>query len=559
MGILENLQEHQRKLFYGLWLLVSLIQAAGTGLFDDEAYYWVYSKYPDWGYFDHPPMIALLIKTGYSIFQNELGVRLLIVLMSVATIATIDSLTEKKNDKLFYAIILSMFLLQIGSIIAVPDVPLLFFIALFFLSYKKFITNFSAFNALLLGVITALMLYSKYHGVLIIICTLLSNIELFKKPTTYLAGVVAIGLFLPHLLWQYQHDFISVQYHLFERNATDYQLSFTTEYIFGQILLAGPLIGWLLLWAAGKHKPANKTEKALQWTFFGVYGLFFISTFKGRSEANWTVPALVSLIVLAHQYLNNHPIQSKWVMKLLLPSLVIVLAVRVYMLLDIAPLKFLKKDEFHKNKEWAAAVKNAAGDMPVAFINSYQRASKYWFYSGEPGFSVNNVYYRRNNFNFWPLEAPLQDKKVLVVSPIFFGLFPDSIGNPKQPTWARIADPYFSYSQVRIYSPSLLKAPGSRLQTTLNVIIPESLLQSESFAKFDTAHVGLTIYFHDSDPGMMLQTPLTLRDLVNDKKQVDFRLPGALAKGRYRARWSINSCLPGLPTLNSSSYAVEVE
>ena len=559
MGIPESLQKHHRKIFYGLWLLMSIVQAAGTGLFDDEAYYWVYSKYPDWGYFDHPPMIALLIRAGYSIFQNELGVRLIIVLMSAATIAAIDSLTEKKNDRLLYALLLSMFLLQIGSIIAVPDVPLMFFIALFFLSYRKFSADYRVVNAVVLGVVTALMLYSKYHGVLIIICTLLSNVQLFKKPATYIAGVVAIALFFPHLWWQYQNDFISVQYHLFERNATDYQLSFTTEYIFGQILLAGPLIGWLLLWAAGKHKAVNKTEKALQWTFFGVYGLFFISTFKGRSEANWTVPALVSLIVLAHQYLNNHPKQSRWVMKLLVPSLVIVLAVRVYMLLDIAPLKFLKKDEFHKNKEWAAAVKNAAGDKPVAFINSYQRASKYWFYSGDTGFSVNNVYYRRNNFNFWPLEAPIQNRKVLVVSPIYFGIFPDSIANPKQPTWARLADPYFSFSQIRIYSPSVMNAPGGRLETELKLVIPESLQQHSSFQVYDTARVGLTIYFHDNDPGLMLQTPLTLNDLVNNKTTVNFNLPETLLKGRYRARWSINSCLPGLPTLNSSSYAVVID
>ena len=49
-----------RILFYSIWLLISFVQAAGTELFDDEAYYWVYSKFLDWGYFDHPPMVAVL-------------------------------------------------------------------------------------------------------------------------------------------------------------------------------------------------------------------------------------------------------------------------------------------------------------------------------------------------------------------------------------------------------------------------------------------------------------------------------------------------------------------
>ena len=48
--------------FYATWTIITLIQAWGTELFDDEAYYWVYSKFLDWGYFDHPPMVALLIK-----------------------------------------------------------------------------------------------------------------------------------------------------------------------------------------------------------------------------------------------------------------------------------------------------------------------------------------------------------------------------------------------------------------------------------------------------------------------------------------------------------------
>ena len=66
-----------RTIFYAAWLVLALIQAWGTELFDDEAYYWVYSKFLDWGYFDHPPMIAVLIKIGYFIFPSELGVRYL--------------------------------------------------------------------------------------------------------------------------------------------------------------------------------------------------------------------------------------------------------------------------------------------------------------------------------------------------------------------------------------------------------------------------------------------------------------------------------------------------
>ncbi|HEX5667839.1 MAG TPA: glycosyltransferase family 39 protein, partial [Chitinophagaceae bacterium] len=172
--ILKNI----RPLFYFTWLMLNFALAQQTGLLDDEAYYWVYSRFLDWGYYDHPPMIAILIKAGYGLFQNEFGVRLFIVLMSTATLFIIDKLCEKRDDLLFYSIALSMFLLQIGSVIAVPDLPLMFFIALYFLIYKAFIKTASLRNTILLGLVIACMLYSKYHGILIVFFTLLSNLVL---------------------------------------------------------------------------------------------------------------------------------------------------------------------------------------------------------------------------------------------------------------------------------------------------------------------------------------------------------------------------------------------
>ncbi len=36
--------------FLGTWFLINLLQALFTGLHPDEAYYWMYSKFLDWGY-----------------------------------------------------------------------------------------------------------------------------------------------------------------------------------------------------------------------------------------------------------------------------------------------------------------------------------------------------------------------------------------------------------------------------------------------------------------------------------------------------------------------------
>jgi hypothetical protein len=412
---MDFLKKNHRLLFYSSWFILNLIQAWSTGLFDDEAYYWIYSKFPAWGYFDHPPMIAMLIKAGTSIFNGELGVRVFIVILNVLTILIIEKLLNKKDPFLFYAICGSIAVAQIGGIIAVPDLPLLFFVALYFLLYKRFVENMNLLNSFLLGVAIALMLYSKYHGILIVFFTLLSNPKLFLRYQTYIAAVIAFVLFFPHVYWQFQHELPSVQYHLFERNASHYKAAFTTEYILGQIALAGPLIGWLLIYASMRYKPVSATEKALKWSLAGIYFFFLLSTFKGRVEANWTIPAFVALIALSHQYISGKPRLQRWVYRTLPFTLLLVVGGRIFMGLDLPKSKSFSKDEFHGNRAWVQAIESTANNENVVVINSYQSPSKYWFYSGKPALGLNTAEYRRNNFNFWPIEKNFIGKPALVM------------------------------------------------------------------------------------------------------------------------------------------------
>ena len=91
-----------RILFYSSLFIINLFQAWRTELFDDEAYYWVCSRFLDWGYFDHPPMIALLIRIGSFIFPSELGVRISSVILSTISIYLLEKLIKPENQKLFY-------------------------------------------------------------------------------------------------------------------------------------------------------------------------------------------------------------------------------------------------------------------------------------------------------------------------------------------------------------------------------------------------------------------------------------------------------------------------
>ena len=535
-------KKHHRLLFYSTWLILALGQSASTELIADEAYYWVYSRFPDWGYFDHPPMIAVLIRGGYTIFHNELGVRLICALLSTLTILITEMLTERKNPFLFYSIVLSIGVLQIAGFLAVPDTPLLFFTAIFFYTYRRFINESDWQNSLLLGIAISLLFYTKYHGLLIVLFTFLSNSKLLIRWQTWLAGLFVLLLYSPHLLWQWQHDWVSFRYHLFESNVSAYKFSYTTDYLLGQLLLAGPVAGFILLPAAFMYKPKNEIEKALKFTLLGVYLIFLISSFRGKVEVNWTMPALVPLIVLSHQFIID---KISWVRPLRiigLISLLLIVAGRFYLVIDIGPDNSVKK-RFHNNKIWAETITEKTKDIPVVFYNSYQRASLFWFYTGMPSHSHNPYWDRRSNYNFWPTESNLLGKTVFIADIYGLNSFSDSI-NTKKGWIGYTKDTMYSALGAVMIFPNHDKIVTNAAGTYR---FPCSRFIPVHYQYFLKIHPELTVeilagVFKGKQLLKEVNTGVTLMDLLDKKNSFEATVDlSNLSPGKYVLRFGIKS------------------
>ena len=71
-------------------VLVRLVSAAITPLSFDEAYYWTWAKHLAGGYYDHPPMVALVIRLGTLMFSDTaFGVRIVSILASLVVSITV--------------------------------------------------------------------------------------------------------------------------------------------------------------------------------------------------------------------------------------------------------------------------------------------------------------------------------------------------------------------------------------------------------------------------------------------------------------------------------------
>ena len=548
------ISRNARPLFYATWFLLGLLQAAFTELQDDEAYYWVYARFLDWGYFDHPPLTAVLIRAGGYLFGGELGVRLFPLILNTATIAVTESLLQQKNRNLFYAICLSLAAIQITGNWAVPDVPLLFFTAVFFWCYQRFIRQMNAANTILLALAAALLLYTKYHGVLILFFTLLSNLSLFRRPQTFMAGLLALLLFAPHLWWQYQHGWISFRYHLFESNVNPYKISYTTEYILGQLLIAGPLAGPILLAATFLYKTKNTLEKALQFTGVGILIFFLISTFKGKVEANWTAPVMIPMLVLTHQHLLQRLGMRRWLYRLLPVTIMLVLAVRFIMIVDVVPAKAVVQ-RFHAWKGWPQELKKKTAGSQLVFNNSYQRASKTWFYTGQPTYSLNHYRERRNNYNFWPIEDSMLGRPVHLLDIYNLENFQDSLQARLWKIGLSSDSNFHSFARIMLRSRQDLEhlRSGETFLLQLNVSMPDhyrSYLQQHPEVNYPVK-IGV---FQKRDWVQDIETSVMLQDLL---KKDEVSMPVQLPPGDYFLRVAIGTSTMAF-THNSDKIDVKV-
>lgn len=550
-------KDHYKYSFLLGWLVLGLLQAGFTELMDDEAYYWVYSRHLDWGYFDHPPMIALLIRAGYALFHNELGVRILMVVINVLTLWITWELIPQKHNRLFYLVMGAMGAMQIGGMLAVPDIPLIFFATLYFWTYRRFLEQQNWRNTLLLGISMALMFYSKYHGVLLVFFTLVSTPNLLRVFKFYIACIITVLLYLPHLYWQYSHGYPSIQYHLVERNAPSYDIAYTLDYILSQLLIFGPIAGWLILYYAFICPIQSSFERTLKVCLIGVLAFFLFSTYKGRVEANWTVMVFTPAVILAHQAIIRRRGSWKLLRYLTFATLLVVLITRVYMIWDFLPGVEIRP-EIHHNREWAKALQDKAGDKPVVFLNSYQIASKYMFYSnGGPAYSINSRYARRNQYNYWNTEEQLWGKPVMIAfEPGADMPVTDSIHTVKG-TWENYIQPqYYSYSLIWMV-PAMKKLqakPGEhmafilKLRSGYHQPVPE-----------DTAHEAVLGYaFMRKREGLPpVRTDISLIKALQ-RRMIRMEVIMPEQPGEYQLKFCVFAgVLP--PTHNSESIKIKVE
>jgi len=373
--------------------LLQFIVAAGFGLSHDEAYYWLFSRHLDLGYFDHPPFVAAVIAFFSFLPHHEISVRAGFILLQAGTLFFLFRMIDRAHWRIAFLLFFSFPLASYAGLLALPDMPLLFMTAAYFYFLRGFLEGKKS-AAWILGATIPLLLYAKYHGILLVFFTIVAVPKIILRKDFWIVALLSVLIFLPHVWWQKENEFLTLRYHFLERPSSEFSLKRIFDYIGTQIGLAGLLCGPVLLWQLFRRRAQDPFERVLIFTAWGILGFFLISTFSKKVEANWTISVVVPIVILLA---GSEIWNRRWAKGVLLTSFGIVVAARLVFLFPQLPFK--RVNEFYGWKEWSARVDEKCGGLKIV-ANSYQVASKLSYYLRRE-IRALNYRSRKNQFDLW--------------------------------------------------------------------------------------------------------------------------------------------------------------
>lgn len=303
-------------------VLLRLVYLGLPELMEQEAYYWNYAQHPSLSYLDHPPMVALLIGLGGIVFGiTEFAVRIgafccwfVTAFFSYRLTADILGRTAAWGSVLLVSILPLYF--GTGFVIT-PDSPLhAAWAAFIYFLYRSVVVGHSK-AWIGVGISLGIGMLSKYTivllgpGVLLFLLVDKRARTWFFKPQPYAALLIAILLFAPVLIWNYQHDWGSFLFQG-EQRVTG-QTFFTTHRLLAymtMLLTPAGLLGviWFLLRGNNFVKMNVLPTAGREIGFFSrdylfllflvlsPLAVFFVFSLSKEVKMNWTSPVWLAAL-----------------------------------------------------------------------------------------------------------------------------------------------------------------------------------------------------------------------------------------------------------------------
>jgi len=296
--------------------LFRLWAASQTGLLPDEAYYWLWSRNPQVGYYDHPPMIAWWIWFSTGVFgQSAFGIRLLPVLSTAAdTLLTFAVAREAglgRNGSAMAGLLLNaMVMFGLNAAVATPDAPAVTFWLLALWALIRLRRTGTMTLWLAVGLFAGLGCASKYTnfflGPGICLCIALDRDFRARCSVAWIAAglLVAAAVFAPVFVWNMQNDWVSFVKQFGRIGEVKGASGHTLEFLATQVALLNPIIaglvvlGLVILSRSGRDT-ASRPMLFLMATSLPLVAYMALHSLHDRVQGNWLLPIYPALAILA--------------------------------------------------------------------------------------------------------------------------------------------------------------------------------------------------------------------------------------------------------------------
>jgi len=325
-------------------LLLRLIYSGQIELLPEETYYWNYARHLDYGYLDHPPMVAWLISAGTAVFgDTEFGVRSGALCCGVLTAFFSYRLTRnlygEASGLVAVVLVQALPFFFLAGMLMTPDAPLTaaWAAALYFLERALIAERPEAWWRA--GLCLGLGLLSKYTiGLLgLSACTFMlldaRARSWFRRRQPYGAALLALAVFSPVIIWNAQHEWASFVFQTSRRLAESPRFSLH-KLIASVVVLLTPTGAAAAAVLLSRRAP-DAEQRA--WRFLQVAILLPLAVFAAFSlrhevKLDWTgapwlaaVPVLSAGIVHSASGLANG--MRAWIRNAWVPTIVVLMLI----------------------------------------------------------------------------------------------------------------------------------------------------------------------------------------------------------------------------------------
>lgn len=313
-----------------VYILLAPIELSG-----DEAYYWDWSRRPDWCYYSKGPVVAWCIWLGRLVCgETVLAVRGPAVLLALASAWMVYLLGKRLLDARTAAraaVLMTLTPLFAAFAFGMTiDPPLLLCWTAGLWLLHRAATGNAWYDWLGLGLAVGLGLLAKYTMGLFYPCALLwlltdrTRRARLRQPWPWLAVAVSLAGLIPIVLWNARHGWVHFAHnftHVRGAQRGGLRPMMLLEFVGSQLGVISPVLLVMMLIAVIRRR---RQDAMLLWFSVLPLGVFLIRSLRGPVQGNWALVGYVTgFLAFSAAFLTPYRALGRWTRRWVMSALIV--------------------------------------------------------------------------------------------------------------------------------------------------------------------------------------------------------------------------------------------